>query len=108
MPKDLARLESLLVMIDRWSIGYSCAVLLVGILQVHDDDNQITITITNITMHDHDEIEISGFLLAATFQAASKYCKHESHHLIIVVANMKLSHLANKQLWFFKMERGKC
>jgi len=34
VPKDLARLESLLVMIDRWSIGYSCAVLLVGILQV--------------------------------------------------------------------------
>ena len=34
MPKDLARLESLLVMIDRWSLGYSCAVLLVGILQV--------------------------------------------------------------------------
>jgi len=34
VPKDLARLESLLVMIDRWSMGYSCAVLLVGILQV--------------------------------------------------------------------------
>jgi len=34
VPKDLARLESLLVMIDRWSLGYSCAVLLVGILQV--------------------------------------------------------------------------
>ena len=68
----------------------------------HDQDHQHN--------HDHDigeEIEISGFLLAATFQAASKYCKHESHHLIIVVANMKLSHLANKQLWFFKMERGK-
>ena len=34
VPKDLARLESLLVMIDRWSLGYSCAVLLVGVLQV--------------------------------------------------------------------------
>ena len=34
VPKDLARLESLLLMIDRWSLGYSCAVLLVGILQV--------------------------------------------------------------------------
>ena len=34
MPKDIARLESVMVMIDRWSVAYSLVVLLVGGLQV--------------------------------------------------------------------------
>jgi hypothetical protein len=34
IPKDIARLESIIQMIDTWSMAYSCLVVVVGILQL--------------------------------------------------------------------------
>ena len=34
IPKDMARLESIISMIDTWSMAYSCLVVVVGVVQL--------------------------------------------------------------------------